>query len=238
MIAPHAGLVYSGPVGAFAYAAIAGRSYDAVAMVGPSHYASFEGVAVFPRGSFDTPFGPVPVAEAEAAALQRASELVRDIPGVHTREHSLEIQLPFLAYVSPGTPIVPLIMGHQKRGTIVELGRALGSVFKGRNVLLVASTDLSHYHDGKTAARLDGQVLDFIKRFDAEGLLDALERFPEHACGGGPVVSVMLAARDLGARDARVVRYADSGDVSGDKSAVVGYVAAALGVFEQGGQAT
>jgi len=238
VIAPHAGLVYSGPVGAFAYAAIAGRSYDAVAMVGPSHYASFEGVAVFPRGSFDTPFGPVPVAEAEAAALQRASELVRDIPGVHTREHSLEMQLPFLAYVSPGTPIVPLIMGHQKRGTIVELGRALGSVFKGRNVLLVASTDLSHYHDGKTAARLDGQVLDFIKRFDAEGLLDALERFPEHACGGGPVVSVMLAARDLGARDARVVRYADSGDVSGDKSAVVGYVAAALGVFEQGGQAT
>jgi AmmeMemoRadiSam system protein B len=234
LIAPHAGLMYSGPIGAFAYATLAGRRYEAVVIVGPSHYVAFDGVAIFTRGAFATPLGPVPIAETEAATLQRASARVREVPGAHAREHSLEMQLPFLACVLPDTPIVPLIMGHQTRETIVDLGRALGTAFEGRNVLLVASSDLSHYHDAETASRLDRRVLDFIERFDPEGLLDELERVPEHACGGGPVVSVMLAARDLGARQARVLRYGDSGDVSGDKNAVVGYVAAALGAFAQG----
>jgi AmmeMemoRadiSam system protein B len=98
-------------------------------------------------------------------------------------------------------------------------------------VLLVASSDLSHFHDAATAARLDGRVIEHVARFDADGLLNALEAFPEHACGGGPMVAVMHAAKALGARDARVLRYADSGDVSGDKSAVVGYLAAAFGTF-------
>ncbi len=233
VIAPHAGLIYSGPVGAFAYATLAGRQYDAVALVGPSHFVAFEGVAIAPRGSFDTPFGLVPVAERDADVLMRASDRIRDVPGAHAREHSLEMQLPFLAHLLPGTPIVPLVMGRQSRDTVEGLAKALAATFAGRNVLLVASTDLSHYHDARTAARLDGRMVALVERFDPEGLLDALEQFPEHACGGGPAAAVMLAARSLGARDARVLRYADSGDVSGDKSAVVGYLAAVLGVFEQ-----
>jgi hypothetical protein len=99
----------------------------------------------------------------------------------------------------------------------------------GRRALLVASTDLSHYHDAVTAAELDGRVIEYVRAFDDEGLLSALEAFPEHACGGGPTVAVMRAARALGARDAGILRYADSGDVSGDKDAVVGYLAAVLG---------
>jgi hypothetical protein len=237
VIAPHAGLVYSGPVGAFAYRTLAGRRYDAIVLVGPSHYAAFEGVALVAHGAFDVPGGPIPIAEVAAAELQAASACIREIPAAHAREHSLEMQLPFLAHVLPGTPIVPLVMGRQRRDTVMDLGRALATAFTGRNVLLVASSDLSHYHDAAAAAALDRRVLAFIERFDPEGLLDALERFPEHACGGGPIVSVMLAAGSLGARDARVLRYADSGDVSGDKSAVVGYVAAAFGVFDPGDQA-
>ncbi len=231
VIAPHAGLMYSGPVGAFAYATLPGRTYDAIALLGPSHYVAFEGVAVFARGAFATPFGPIPIAEADTAALQQASSRIRDLPAAHAREHSLEMQLPFLAHLLPGTPIVPLVMGHQTRETILDCAQALATAFSGRNVLLVASSDLSHYHDAASAARLDQAVLDAIARFDADGLLAEIERIPDHACGGGPIVSVMLAARQMGARDARVLRYADSGDVSGDKSAVVGYVAAALGVF-------
>ena len=234
LIAPHAGLIYSGPIGACAYAPLAGRHYEAAVIVGPSHHVAFDGVAICARGAFATPLGPVPIAETEAATLQRASARIREVPGAHEREHSLEMQLPFLAFVLPETPIVPLVMGRQTRETILDLGRALGATFAGRNVLLVASSDLSHYHDAGTAARLDRGVLEFIARFDPEGLLDELERVPEHACGGGPVVSVMLAARDLGARQAHVLRYGDSGDVSGDKNAVVGYVAAALGAFAQG----
>ncbi len=231
VIAPHAGLIYSGPVGAFAYAALAGRRYDFIVLVGPSHYVPFEGVASVAHGAFDMPLGAVAVAEDAAAALQRASPWIREMPAAHAREHSLEMQLPFLGQALPGTPIVPLVMGRQTRETILDLGRALAKACAGRNPLLVASSDLSHYHDAATAARLDGRVLECIDRFDPEGLLELLEEDAEHACGGGPIVSMMLAARDLGARDARVVRYADSGDVSGDKSAVVGYVAALVGNF-------
>jgi len=233
LVAPHAGLMYSGPVGAFAYATLVGRCYDVIALVGPSHFVAFEGVAAFERGAFATPLGEMPIAEAEMAAVQRAGRHVRHLPAAHAREHSLEMQLPFLACLLPGTPIVPLVMGQQRRETIVDCAQALAAGLSGRNALLVASSDLSHYRDRATAARLDKAVLDCIGRFDPEGLLDEIERVPDHACGGGPIVAVMLAARDLGARDARVLRYADSGDVSGDTDAVVGYVAAALGTFVQ-----
>jgi AmmeMemoRadiSam system protein B len=123
-------------------------------------------------------------------------------------------------------------MGHQSRETMVDLAHGLVAALKGRRALLVASTDLSHYHDATTAARLDSRVIDRVRRFDPEGLLATLEARPDHACGGGPTVSVLLAARDLGARDTVILKYADSGDVSGDKSAVVGYLAAAAGTFD------
>jgi AmmeMemoRadiSam system protein B len=124
-------------------------------------------------------------------------------------------------------------MGHQTAETAAALGRALASALLGRNALLVASTDLSHYHDATTAAALDGVVIDCVARFDADRLQHALDVRPGHACGGGPTVAVMRAAQLAGARHAAVLHYADSGDVSGDKSAVVGYLAAALGTFER-----
>jgi MEMO1 family protein len=136
--------------------------------------------------------------------------------------------------VLPGVPIVPLLMGYQRRETVDDLARALAQGLAGRRALLVASTDLSHYHDALTASVMDGEVARLVGDFDVEGLQRALERVPDHACGGGPTVSVLKAARALGARDVAVLRYADSGDVSGDKSAVVGYMAAAVGVFEGG----
>ena len=115
------------------------------------------------------------------------------------------------------------------RETARALGDGLGSALAGREVLLVASTDLSHYHDAATAAALDAVVIDHVSRLDADGLQRALNRRPDHACGGGPTVAVMRAARQLGATDAVVLKYADWSDVSGDKSAVVGYLAAVLG---------
>lgn len=231
LICPHAGLMYSGPVAAFSYRLLRGRTFEAVVLVGPSHYVGFDGVAVYGRGSFATPFGDLAVDEALAGTIAHAASSVTDVPAAHRREHSLEMQLPFLARLMPDTPIVPLVMGYQTRDTIADLGRALAASLSGANVLLVASSDLSHYHDARTAARLDGRVIELVSRFDEEGLMAALEAFPGHACGGGPMVSVMQAARAMGARQARVLKYADSGEVSGDKDAVVGYVAAAFGAF-------
>ena len=231
IIVPHAGLMYSGPIAAHAYRAVQGRRVDVAVLVGPSHHVGFEGVAIYGRGAFDTPLGAVSIAEGCAAAIALSSRLIQEHPAAHAREHSLEMQLPFLRRVLPDTPIVPLIMGSQTRDTIRGLAGALANGLSGRRALMVASSDLSHYHDAGTAARLDRQVIECVRAFDPEGLLDELDRFPHHACGGGPIASVMLAARALGARDARILKYGDSGDVSGDKDAVVGYLAAALGSF-------
>jgi hypothetical protein len=120
-------------------------------------------------------------------------------------------------------------MGVQRRTTVFELADALATALKGRRAVLVASSDLSHYQNAETAATLDAKVIRHVDRFDSDGLMTTIERLPEHACGGGPMVSVMLAAGALGADRARVLRYADSGDVSGDKDAVVGYMAAVFG---------
>ena len=234
LIAPHAGLMYSGPVAAHAYRLLRGRSFDVAVLVGPSHFVGFEGVSIFLGDGFETPFGVAPIDAACAHALLASSPIVREHPPAHVREHSLEMQLPFLAHLAPGLPIVPLVMGYQTAETAFALGDALAAALRGRAALLVASTDLSHYHDAASAAALDRVVIDCVTRFDADDLQAALTVNPGHACGGGPAVAVMRAARLAGARDAVVLDYADSGDVSGDKAAVVGYLAAALGTFNRG----
>jgi AmmeMemoRadiSam system protein B len=232
LVSPHAGLVYSGPVAAHAYRQLEGRSYDVIVLVGPSHHVGFEGVAIMARGVFETPLGDVEISSEDADAIIASCPVVCELPAAHRREHSLEMQLPFLQRVLPGVPIVPLVMGHQSRLTIGALADGLASALASRRALLVASSDLSHYHDSRRAALLDRVIVDAVDRFDPEAVERALVRDPGHACGGGPIVSVMRAARALGAADARVLCYADSGAVSGDTTAVVGYLAAVLGTFE------
>jgi AmmeMemoRadiSam system protein B len=236
IIAPHAGLMYSGPIAAHAYSVLRGRDIEVAVLVGPSHYVGFEGVAIYERGVFDTPFGPVPIAEHCADAIAMGSRHIQPHPTAHVREHSLEMQLPFLKRVLPDAEIVPLVMGYQRRETAYALGDAIAAAVKGRKAVIVASTDLSHYQSAVTAAKLDAKVVQQVMRFDADGLMSLLETFPEHACGGGPTVAVMRAAKLLGATDARVLKYGDSGDVSGDKDAVVGYLAAAFGTFAATGE--
>jgi MEMO1 family protein len=232
LLSPHAGLMYSGPVAAHAYRQLEGRAYDVIVLVGPSHHVGFEGVAIMPRGVFETPLGDVDVSAEDADTIIANTPIVSEVPAAHRREHSLEMQLPFLQRVLPGVPIVPLIMGHQSRATIEALAEGLASAMASRRALLVASSDLSHYHDTRRAALLDRVIVDAVDRFDPEAVERALARDPGHACGGGPIVSVMRAARALGAADARVLCYADSGAVSGDTTAVVGYCSAVFGTFE------
>jgi hypothetical protein len=198
-------------------------------LVGPSHFVGFEGVSIWPRGSWQTPFGPVQVDETLAQAVAAASPEIVENREAHGREHSLEMQLPFIARLLPGVPIVPMVMGFQSRETAFGLGGAIAAAVRDRDdALLVASSDLSHYEDARVAARMDAVVLEHVEQCDADGLMQTLERQPHHACGGGPVVAVLHAARQLGATRARVLKYGDSGDVSGDKSSVVGYMAAAI----------
>jgi MEMO1 family protein len=231
LVAPHAGLMYSGPVAAYAYALLRGRALDAAVLVGPSHFVGFDGVALWPAGGFETPLGVSGIDEDFAEALLKSTPIVHAHTKPHVREHSLEMQLPFLQHLAPAARIVPLLVGYQTAETARVLGDALASVLRTRRALLVASTDLSHYHEARTAQRLDAVVLDCLARFDADGLQNALNTLPDHACGGGPTVAVLRAAHALGASHTVVLNYADSGDVSGDKSSVVGYVSAATGTF-------
>jgi AmmeMemoRadiSam system protein B len=230
LISPHAGLRYSGPVAAHGYALLRGCQRRTVVLVGPSHRQAFDGVALWARGAFETPLGLIPVDEALAADLLGADRRLRDDPRPHRDEHSLEMQLPFLQHLVGQLRIVPLLMGHQTREEVDALTGALGRVLPGRrDVLLVASSDLSHYESAPVANRLDSLVVGDVERFDAEGLMRRLEDHPEHACGGGPIVAVLKASRLLGATDAVALRYADSGDAGErDKSRVVGYLSAAL----------
>jgi AmmeMemoRadiSam system protein B len=228
LVSPHAGLHYSGPVAAWGYSLLRGREAASVVLVGPSHRAVFEGVAVHASGAWETPLGQVAIDEELAQALVDAEGTLFDDPGPHRDEHSLELQMPFLQQTMPGLRIVPMLMGTQSRDEVEALAAALARVLPGRGALLVASSDLSHYQPAPVASRLDAEVVGDVRRLDADALMQRLETRDNVACGGGPLVAVMKAARALGADRATVLRYADSGDVGGDKAQVVGYLSAVI----------
>jgi MEMO1 family protein len=226
VIAPHAGYVYSGQIAAYAYKSIFRNNYDAVIIVGPSHRVAFHGVSIFSNGGYETPLGIVPVEEELAKQIKINSKLVSDIPVAHLQEHSIEIQLPFLQYALGDFSFVPLVMGDQGASTCQELAQTIYNSAHGKKILIVGSSDLSHFHGYKEAMKLDGVALQHLEEGDASGLLDSLGSDSAEACGGGPMAVAMLTAQKLGANNARVLKYANSGDVTGDKSSVVGYTSA------------
>ncbi|MCE5241585.1 MAG: AmmeMemoRadiSam system protein B [Syntrophobacteraceae bacterium] len=231
LIVPHAGYVYSGQVAAWSYKLLRKRKYSTVVVIGPSHHAAFRGVATYEGAGFRTPLGVVPLDSDLIALLQKRSERIRSIPEAHEKEHSIEIQLPFLQVVQPGFRLVPLVMGEQDFAACRELADVLADAIRGKPVLVVASSDLSHFHSYEEARALDQVVVRKVESFDPHGLGDSLARKECEACGGGPIIVAMLTAARLGANGGQVLRYANSGDVTGRKSGpegVVGYMAAAL----------
>ena len=228
LISPHAGYRYSGQVAAYAYNLLAEHKFDSVVIIAPSHRAYFRGVSVYDRGGYRTPLGVAPLDGELASALKQRDNRIRYVLEAHAQEHSLEIQLPFLQVALPGFKVVPLVMGDQNFATCQWLAEAVADCIKNKSVLVVASSDLSHFHPYQQAKRLDQMVLDRVSEFDARGLSEDLASGKCEACGGGPMVTAMLIARQLGANKSRVLHYANSGDVTGDHSGVVGYMAAAF----------
>ena len=225
LISPHAGYIYSGQVAAYAYKQVEGAAYDVVAVVSPVHRMPAGTFAVTAADAYETPLGLVHLDRDLVSALGKEIELTR--VGFDA-EHSLEIQLPFLQVALGEFRLLPVMMGDQSLAMCKLLGAALGRVLAGKNALLVASTDLSHFYPYERAVQLDRVCRSYIDDFDPEGLAQALADRRTEACGGGPVIAVMFAAQTLGATRGRVLHYANSGDVTGDHSRVVGYVAGAL----------
>ena len=232
LIAPHAGYVYSGWVAAYAYKTLKGRDIKRVVVISPSHIDYFSGASIYDGTHYETPLGLVPVDVEFARQLARKSDRLQLSEQGHTvnfqgrGEHALEVQLPFLQVVLKDFKLVPIVMGEQSYETARALGRALADLIKDDKTLIVASSDLSHYHPYEEAITLDRKVLNAIQEWDYYNLSRNLQSRIWEACGGGPIVSLMIAAEYLGATQARLLKYANSGDVPmGDKRRVVGYSA-------------
>jgi AmmeMemoRadiSam system protein B len=229
VLVPHAGYIYSGRVAAFAYRLLRGKPFNRVIMIGPSHRVAFKGVSINLQEGYQTPLGTVPVDRDLARRIMGAGPDIGWIPRAHAREHSLEIQLPFLQSVLGDFRIVPVLIWERDLKTCYNLARSLvRSLEPGHNTLLLASSDLSHFHDSRRARSLDMEFIKHVRGFDPEGLASSLASGSCEACGGGPAVAAMLAAREMGADRAVVLNYAHSGDVTGDHKQVVGYVSAAF----------
>jgi MEMO1 family protein len=225
LISPHAGYMYSGQVAAYGYKVLTAGTYDTVIVVAPSHKAYFKGVAVQDKGGYRTPLGLVPIDEKVAGAILEAGDLVHSDAVVHKGEHSVEVQLPFLQVALGDVGFVPLIMGDQTPSLCSGLADQIVSALKGlgKTALIVGSTDLSHYYPYAQAVRLDSSITRRLAAFDPEGLEEDLRADRSEACGAGPMLVTMMTAQRLGADKSAVLKYANSGDVSGDKEAVVGY---------------
>jgi len=227
LISPHAGYMYSGQTAAYGYKAISGTSFDTVIIVAPSHQSFFLGTAVQEKGGYRTPMGVVPIDEELTSALIGKGDVVRADHKVHRSEHSIEVQLPFLQAVLKDFKIVPLIMGtSQEPEASRELADAVHLCIKAKQkrYLILGSTDLSHYYPYDLAKELDKAAIDLLEAFEVEGMIRELARGKYEACGAGPIISTMIMSRMLGASRAKVLNYMNSGDVTGDKDSVVGYV--------------
>lgn len=244
IVVPHAGYVFSGQIAADAFRQAAAHHYDTVVIVGTNHTdGSFSKVGICPGRTFRTPLGSVPIDDAFVAALQKEdSDCVVDAT-VHKAEHSVEVEVPFVQQAFPAAKIVPLVVGRPDPALCVRLGRALAAAAKGRSVLLVASSDLSHYPAAKSASEVDRRTLETIARLDADAVYQnevgssdrGVPELVTHACGTGSIMAVITAARALGATRGTVLSYANSGDtLAGEPQRAVGYGAVVFSTGEPG----
>lgn len=235
IVAPHAGYVYSGSVAAHAYALLRNRDIERVVVISPSHVEAFSGASIYDGDGYETPLGIIRVDHdfadrlASADARMFRSGKGHDFSRTGRGEHALEVQLPFLQSVLKDFSIIPIVMGDQDYQTCRALGRALAALINDDKTVIVASSDLSHFHSYETAVSKDRSVCNAIKEWDYYNLHRNLRTRTWEACGGGPIVATMIAAEERGANRAHLLKYANSGDVpQGDRSGVVGYSAFAF----------
>lgn len=227
IISPHAGYVYSGKTAAHGYKSLKGKKYKRVIVISPSHREYFPGISIYSGDAYKTPFGEVNVDKEFSEKLVENEKFIFLGNGGHRSEHALEVQIPFLQFVLKDFLIVPIVMGDQRKIFVDQLSKKISSIIDD-DTLIIASSDLSHFHSKEKANKLDSIVEEKIKSFDADGLIDALERNICEACGGGPI-AVLLKIASLKQYDkVKILNRSDSGDVSGDNTEVVGYLSAVI----------
>ncbi len=228
IISPHAGYIYSGQVAAYGYKQIEGESFENIFIFAPSHRAHFSGISLFDGEGYETPLGIVKINKDLVKNLIEKSKFINFHKEAHIYEHSLEVQLPFLQVVVKNDfKIVPALVGTQNINEIVEVAKKINE-FIGNKDLIVVSTDLSHYYDSNTAYKLDSVAIEDIKNLDVEKFYKDIAEGKAEACGFGPILIGLIISKLRGWNHCEILKYADSGDVSGDKSQVVGYLSAVI----------
>lgn len=225
LVSPHAGYIYSGPVAANGFFQIAAEEKpQTVVILGPNHRGLGAAVAVGGQDAWQTPLGSVEIDVEVGQAIVSATRWARLDDLAHSMEHSIEVQVPFLQYIyENGFRIVPISMLRQDWEVSQELGRAVAAALKGKNAIIIASSDFSHYESQSMASKKDRLALEAILNLEPERLEETVISHSITMCGPGPVMSMLTACKALGSKKARLLRYATSGDITGDYSQVVGY---------------
>ncbi len=225
LVSPHAGYMYSGPVAAHSYYALAmeGTPESAV-IVGPNHTGMGSGVSIMTAGNWVTPLGELSIDNEIAEEIVNNSEIVDVDEKAHLYEHAIEVQLPFLQYLyGKSLLFVPICMMMQDLETSTELGEAMAKSIVNKNVVVIASSDMTHYEEGKIAEDKDKEAINAMTVLDEIELFRTIESRMISMCGYGPVISTLACAKKLGATKAKLLSYKTSGDITGDHSSVVGY---------------
>jgi MEMO1 family protein len=222
-VVPHAGYVYSGHVAGAVYATI--EIPRRCILLGPRHYPQGQPLAILSEGSFLTPLGDAPIDQKLAKQLAHECPTLREDSLAHAKEHSLEVEIPFLQRLRPDVRFVPIVLGTDRYGAIEELGHAVASVIKAQSdpVLIIASSDMNHYESDAVTRVKDERAIARILELDPQALYETVRREGITMCGYAATVAMLVAAKDLGAREADLVRYATSGEINGDYGRVVGY---------------
>ena len=225
LVSPHAGYIYSGPVAAHGFTRMADDGKpDSIVLLGPNHTGAGSGVSIMTSGKWITPLGEVQIDQGLSKEITRASRIIDVDPNAHAYEHSIEVQLPFLQHLlGSDFEIVPICMMLQDLETSMDIGDAVAKASAGKNVLILASTDFTHYEPQKLAAEKDKRAIEKILALDPTSLVRTVEEEDITMCGYGPVSAMLQAAKKLGAKKAELLKYATSGDTAGPMAQVVGY---------------
>ncbi len=230
-VSPHAGYAYSGPVAAHLYSALASDGIpDTIVILGPNHYGVGTGVSAMVEGTWQTPLGEVEIDSAVAKRICKNSDIIDIDDSSHMSEHSIEVQLPFLQYIYGNRfKFVPISMMMQDVETSRSVGESIARSTDNQDMLVIATSDLSHYEHQRQAETKDKLVTSAILRLDEEELQRVVELQNISMCGYGPVSSAIVAGKLFGAKSAKALSYQTSGDITGDYSQVVGYLSAIIG---------
>ena len=229
IICPHAGYMYSGPVATNSFYSISSQKPELVIIIGPNHWGIGCSIAAMKEGMWQTPLGDVEVDMESAIAINKISKHIELDFFSHTKDHSLEVQIPMLQEIySHKFKILPIILINQEYKAAKEIGSAIAKIAKMKKTIIIGSSDLTHYEENSYAHKQDKSLIEPILNLDVDKFYSILQENQVSACGYGAIASTMIACKELGATKGSLLRYATSGDVTGEKNSVVGYASIAF----------